>query len=89
MKGFITMVIFFLVIHIAICVPSILNIFSHPFKKRQRFIWLLVVLLVPLIGVLVFHFKYRLGWFVDKGWDPSSRSLRSMSDTNDGGDGGF
>ena len=81
MKLLMTTVILASVIHFILIAPSLLNIFTHPFSKQQKMQWTLIVLLLPIIGVLVFHRKYRLGWFVEEGYEPGVMSEIARSDT--------
>ena len=67
-------------LHAFIISASLWNLYSYPFTRNQKLAWSVLILLLPIVGVLVFHLKFKLGWFQDGPYELNTEEAVSRSD---------
>lgn len=67
--------------HLLLVVPPIMNTFKASISAKSKIFWCLFLMLLPLIGVLIFHFRYRASLFHGKTYEISAAEERARSGT--------
>ena len=73
--------IVFGVAHLLLIVVPILNTLRAAISGKSKIIWCLFLLFLPLVGVAMFHFRYRASLFQGKGYEISAAEERARSGT--------
>lgn len=89
MKTFIVGAIFIGGLHLLLITASLVNITRSTFKTEDKVFWYAVVFLVPVLGVLIFHMKHKLGWWLEKPYELSVQEAIARSQTGGGDSSGI
>ena len=80
MNSSVTAIIVLGMLHLFFVAPALWNLHTLPFTLKQKIIWMPVVLLLPLFGILIFHLKYKLAWFLEGPYELNTEESVSRSD---------
>ena len=67
--------------HILLVAVPITNTLQAPISVKSKIFWCLFLIFLPLIGVAIFHFKYRASLFRGKTYEISAAEERARSGT--------
>jgi hypothetical protein len=67
--------------HILLVAVPIMNTLRAPISLKSKIFWCLFLIFLPLIGVAIFHFKYRASLFRGKTYEISAAEERARSGT--------
>jgi len=73
--------VFFGVSHCLLITIPILNTLQASLSAKSKLFWCLFLLLLPLAGVAIFHFRYRSSLFQGKAYEISAAEERARSGT--------
>ena len=71
----------FIPIHVLLIVIPISNTLRAAISAKSKMLWCGFLLLVPVFGAAVFHFKFRTGLFQGKAYEVSAADERARSGT--------
>jgi hypothetical protein len=63
------------IFHLLLVIVPIMNVLRASISPKSKLSWCLFLVLLPFIGVAVFHFCFRSSLFQDKGYEPTSQDL--------------
>ncbi|NKB76406.1 MAG: hypothetical protein GKR96_05010 [Gammaproteobacteria bacterium] len=69
------------IVHMMLITIPILDVVKAPFSLRDRLIWVLLLLLLPVIGVGLYRFIYRSSLSNGTGYEVSAAEERARSGT--------
>ena len=69
------------IVHLFLVLIPIRGTLRAKISKRSKLVWCLFLLLLPLIGVALFHYRFRSSVFQGKGYEISAEEERSRSGT--------
>ena len=67
--------------HVLLVAVPIINTFQASISGKSKLFWILFLILLPLIGVAIFHFRYRASLFHGKTYEISAAEERARSGT--------
>ncbi len=67
--------------HLLLVVLPVMYTLKAPISLESKIFWCLFLMLLPLIGVLIFHFRYRASLFHGKTYEISAAEERARSGT--------
>ena len=75
--------VLFGIVHLLLIAVPIGTTLRASISARSKLAWCCFLLLLPLVGAGLFHFRYRTGLFHGKPWEPSAHELgaRNWSDS--------
>jgi hypothetical protein len=73
--------IVFGVAHFVLIVIPIINTLQAPISGKSKVFWCLFLIFLPLVGVLIFHFRYRTSLFQGKTYQISAAEEQARSGT--------
>ena len=68
-------------IHFVLIVVPLFNTLRAPISLQGKLFWCAFLVLLPIVGVVVFHFKFRSSVFQGEGWRESSEIERAKAGT--------
>ena len=71
--------ILFGISHFLLVVIPITNTLQASISRKSKIFWCLFLLFAPLLGVAVFHFRYKSSLFLGKGYERSAAEERASS----------
>lgn len=63
------------ILHLLLVVVPITTTLRSSISGKSKVLWFAFLLLLPFIGVALFHFRFRTSLFLGKTWDPSPHDL--------------
>ena len=73
-------------IHALLIAVPVTNTLQASISWKSKLFWCLFLLLLPLIGVAIFHFRYKASLFRGKAYEISAAEERARSGTLSPGD---
>ena len=73
--------ILFGVSHLILIMIPIISTLKASISRRSKALWCLFLLLLPVIGIAVFHFRYKTSLIQGKGYERSVAEERASSGT--------
>ncbi len=67
--------ILFGILHLVLVVVPISTTLRASISAKSKFLWCSFLVFLPLIGVALFHFRFRSSLFLGKTWEPSPHDL--------------
>ena len=71
----------FCVCHMLLVMAPITNTLQSPISRNSKIFWCLFLIFLPVVGVCVFHFRYRASRFSGKAYERSAAEERAASGT--------
>ena len=78
LTGFLTV---FGAFHVLLATVPVVDTLKAPISVKSKIFWCLFLILLPFIGVAVFHFRYRKSLFQGKAYEISAAEERARSGT--------
>ena len=63
------------ILHLLLVVVPVTTTLRASISGKSKILWCAFLVLLPFIGVAVFHFRFRTSLFVGKTWEPSPHDL--------------
>ena len=67
--------------HFVLIVIPVINTLQASISGKSKIFWCLFLIFLPLVGVLIFHFRYRASLFQGKTYEISAAEERARSGT--------
>ena len=67
--------------HLLLIVMPVMRVFQAPISVKSKIAWCALVILVPIIGVAIMHFRYRIGLFHGPKYERGAADIRASSGT--------
>lgn len=80
-NAFIGFLVIFIPLHVLLIMIPITRTLRAGISAKSKILWCGFLLLIPLIGVALFHFKYRTSLFQGKLYEVSAAEERARSGT--------
>jgi hypothetical protein len=66
------------ILHLLLVVVPFTTTLRASISAKSKLLWCAFLLLLPFIGVALFHFRFRSSLFQGKVWEPSSHDLGAI-----------
>jgi len=63
------------ILHLLLVVIPITTTLRASISGKSKLLWCVFLVLLPLIGVALFHFRFRTSLFLGKTWEPTPHDL--------------
>jgi len=63
------------ILHLLLVVVPVTTTLRASISGKSKILWCAFLVLLPFIGVAVFHFRFRTSLFLGKTWEPSPHDL--------------
>ena len=73
------------IVHLLLIAVPIGTTLRAPVSGKSKLLWCAFLLLLPVVGAALFHFRYRSSLFIGKPFEPSAHDLgaRNWRDSTD------
>lgn len=80
-KALIGILLVFCVLHLVLIAIPLADTLKAAISRKSKLVWCLFLALVPLIGVALFHFRFRSSHFRGEKYEISAAEERARSGT--------
>ena len=63
------------IFHLLLVVVPVTTTLRASISAKSKILWCAFLVLLPFIGVAVFHFRFRTSLFLGRPWEPSPHDL--------------
>jgi hypothetical protein len=63
------------ILHLILVVVPVSTTLRASVSGKSKILWCAFLVFLPIIGVAVFHFRFRASLFLGKTWEPSPHDL--------------
>lgn len=63
------------ILHLLLVVVPVTTTLRASISGKSKILWCAFLVLLPFIGVAVFHFRFRTSLFLGRTWEPSPHDL--------------
>jgi hypothetical protein len=74
-KALVGFLVLFGILHLLLVVVPIITTLRASISGKSKILWCSFLMFLPLIGVALFHFRFRTSLFLGKTWEPSPHDL--------------
>ena len=68
-------------LHLLLIAIPLVTVLRASISIKSKIIWSAIVVLLPILGVAIMHFRYRIGLFHGKAYEISAAEERARSGT--------
>ncbi|MGI9319359.1 MAG: hypothetical protein ACR2QW_18675 [bacterium] len=63
------------IFHLLLVIVPIINTLRASISGKSKFVWCAFLVLLPFIGVAIFHFRFKSSLYQGKAYEPTSQEL--------------
>ncbi|MEM7282603.1 MAG: hypothetical protein AAF438_13350 [Pseudomonadota bacterium] len=70
------------VFHLLLIIVPAVNTLKSPISTKSKIAWCAFLILLPLIGVITFHYRFRSSLYTGKPYEPTAHDLGALNSNN-------